>query len=216
MLLLWATLANADEPPTRATAIAGVEWAPLGRADLTWIDEARTSGVAVGEYDGVVRPNLQGYAGVWWPRWGVVGRLGVAVLQSTTWSGDVVRARHWGVVRPELGVRYGFGDRTKQRPRPWLELSGHGDIPTTADVSNGYTDSEQEMASEVAYADRLRLGGFGFALTAGADQRVVGGLSVGASAGFESHFGVIRSGDTQAVSALLAPRATLRASFEWW
>lgn len=216
MLSMLLSLALADEPPTGMTGICGVEWTPLSRGDLAWVDEDRTSGVIVGEFDGLLRPSLQGWGGVWWRHWGLVGRLGVARLQSTTWTAEDVRQRHWGVVRPEIGVRYGFGERTKSRPRPWLELSGHGDIPSSRDTSTAYDESEQDTADEDAYIDRLRLSGFGFALVGGADQRVTGGLSVGASFGFEAHFGVIRSTDSQSTSSLVAPRGGLRLSFEWW
>src|SRR5690606_31447825 len=57
--VLLAALAHAAEP------YAGVEWRPLSRADLAWVEEGRTSGAGVGELDGTVRPALQAHGGLW-------------------------------------------------------------------------------------------------------------------------------------------------------
>ena len=52
MLTLFSLAARA------ATPYAGLEWTPLGRADLTWVDSSYETGLVVGGSDGFVVPGL--------------------------------------------------------------------------------------------------------------------------------------------------------------
>lgn len=199
-----------------AVPFAGVEWVPLSRADLSWVDDGRTSGLGVGEFDGFVRPALTAYGGAWLGRrLGLSGGLGVARLQSTTWVGETYQQRHWGVVRPSIDLRVGLADRVVQRPVPWLVVGMYGDIPSSRDVSNGYSEEEQEVADQSAYEDRLRLGGLGGRLGLGIDYRVVEGVALGASYAVELHRSVLRTSDVGTVTSWLTARAALHVTFEW-
>jgi hypothetical protein len=199
-----------------ATPIAGVAWTPLSRSDLVWVDESRTSGVAVGEFDGVVRPALAAFGGAWISnRVGLVGSLGVARLQSTTWSGDTWRQRHWGVFRPEVDLRISLTGRAVGRPSPWLFLGLYGDIPSARDTSNGYSEVEQDAADEDAWAERARLGGIGGRLGAGVDYRLREGLALGATWSLGYHRGFLQTSDMSVVSSWLATEAALLLTFEW-
>jgi hypothetical protein len=198
-----------------ATPFAGLEWRPLSRADLAWVAEDRTSGDAVGEFDGVVRPALQAFGGAWLSdRVGLAGSLGVARLTTTSWTGETARQRHWGVIRPELDLRVALTKRSPH-PLPWLLLGFDGDIPSARDVSDGYTADEQAAADRDAQTERLRLGGFGGRLGAGVDARVAPGVSVGACFDLAGHFGVLRSEDASTVSSWLATGAAVLVTFDW-
>jgi hypothetical protein len=211
-MVYWLLLAVAEA----ATPLAGVRFTPFSRADLVWVDEERTSGTAVGEWDGIVRPSLSAFAGAWFgERFALTGGLGVARLTSTTWSGEVWRQRHWGVARPSIEARIGLGARRLRRPVPFVLLGVHGDIPSARDTSNGYTQAEQDAADENAYAERVRLGGLGGRLGAGVDFRVVDGLAVGASYAIEGHWGVLRSDDLSTVSSWIASETAFLLLFEW-
>jgi hypothetical protein len=211
LLAALATPANAGVTP-----LAGVEWTPLSRGDLTWVDDDRTTGVAVGELDGLVRPAMTGFGGVWiGERVGLVAGLGVARLQSTSWVGDVYVARHWGVVRPSMDLRVGILKRELRRPVPWVMLGFHGDIPSSRDVSNGYSEEEQVAADETSYEDRLRLGGLGGRVGAGVDYRLVDGVAIGALYAVEAHWGVLRTSETEVVSSWVSSHASLLLTFEW-
>ena len=103
--------------PVPVTATAGVEWTPFSRADTTWVDDGRTSGTGVGEFDGTVRPQMAAFAGVWLAqRWGLSGGIGLAQLRQSTWSDEVFLHRHWAVLRPHMDVRYSFIDRDNDAP----------------------------------------------------------------------------------------------------
>jgi hypothetical protein len=196
--------------------VFGVDWAPLSRSDLTMVEDGRTSGLGVGEFDGLVRPSLSTYGGAWFgPRVGLMGTLGIARLQSTTWTGDVYEARHWGVVRPGVDLRVGLTRRIAARPTPWVVAGVYGDIPSARDVSNGYDDDEQAAADTAAYEDRLRLGGFGARLGVGAEIRPVPYVSLGLSFVGEAHWGVIRSAEAGVLSSLVSTRTSLLVAFEW-
>src|SRR5690606_2556186 len=122
-----------------------------------WIGDDRTTGTAVGEFDGVVAPNLSAFGGAWiGERVGLVGSVGLARLTSTRWVGDVYQSRHRGVFRPELDVRFLLSPRAQGRPVPWLVAGVYGDVPSAREVSNGFTDEEQDAADEAAYIDRAR------------------------------------------------------------
>jgi hypothetical protein len=165
-----------------ATPYFGAEWRPLSRGDLAWVLEGQTTGLVVGGLDGFVRPQIVPYGGAWfWDRLGIHGSLGMARLQTTTDTDDVVSQRHWGVVELAADVRVALLKRTDPRPNPWVFVGGHVDVPSARDVSDGYTDDEQELADETATADRERLGGAGARLGVGADLRVLPYLTLGLS-----------------------------------
>lgn len=190
MMVLWAALCAAEP-------IAGVVVRPFSRADLVWVDENRTSGEGVGEFDGVVRPGIQAYFGAWTGRRiGIVGSLGVAHLSTRTFIGDTVARRAHTVVRPQIDGRYRL--RTDQ-PEVWTSASLHVDIPSAIDRSDAFTDDEQQAADDAARGTRARLGGVGGALGVGVEAQLHPLLSVGLQARLQLHRGTLR--DTTAVTA---------------
>lgn len=212
MLLLMLS-ALAGEP---VTPVFGVEWRPLSRADLVWVEEGRTSGTAVGEHDGVARPLFSGFAGFWANRYvGMVFGLGMARLTSTSKADDIYVQRHWGVLRPSLDLRFGWMERRVQRPVPWFLLGAYGDIPSARDVSNGYTEDEQAAADASAETERLRLGGFGGRLGVGVDYRILPGFMVGLQVSAGLHRSSYQGGDGRLASVWVATDAALLLSFEW-
>lgn len=200
-----------------ATPIAGLEWRPLSRADVDWVVDERTSGLGVGEFDGVVSPALTAFAGAWVsPRISLTGGLGIARLTSTTWVDEVYQQHHWGVIRPMVDVRIAMTrERRVGHPYPWLLAGTHVDIPSARDVSNAYTEEEQAAADEVAYVERVRLGGLGGRLGAGAELRVNEVITIGASWSLGGHWAVLRSSDARTTSSWISSEAALRVCFEW-
>jgi len=208
--VLLAALAHAAEP------YAGVEWRPLSRADLAWVEEGRTSGAGVGELDGTVRPALQAHGGLWLgERVALGGSVGVARLQQTARSQDVWRQKHVGVVRPALDLRLAFADAAAQRAQPWLLVGAHVDVPSARDTSNGYTEDEQQAADRAATTERERLGGFGGRLGVGAEYPVTPGLSLGASYALEWHRSFSYGDDFASVGQWLSGEASLWLIFRW-
>ena len=199
-----------------ATPVLGVEWRPLSRADLNWLEDGRSSGLSVGEFDGTVDPGLSAFGGAWWsPRIATLARLGVARLQNTTQVGDVVTQRHWGVIRPAVDLRWGLVKPAPLRPYPWLFAGIHADIPSARDTSNGYSKAEQRAADENATTERARLGGLGGRFGLGADYRPVPSVAVGLQYALTWRRGIFLSEDRQAVSSWLSGEAALVLAFEW-
>ncbi|MFT7517925.1 MAG: hypothetical protein ACI9MC_000049 [Kiritimatiellia bacterium] len=199
-----------------ATPTAGLEWAPLSRADLSWVAEGRTTGRAVGELDGTAHPALRAWAGAWLSeRFGLTGGLGVARLQSTVWVDDTWRSRHWGVLRPSIDARFSLLRRDSDLPRPLLLLGLHGDIPSARDVSNGFTEAELEQADVDAEIERARLGGFGGRVGAGADIAVHPNVALGFQWTATWHRSVLRTSEASTVSSWVAGEAALTIAFEW-
>lgn len=210
MLLLLSGLALA------ATPTAGVEWVPLSRADLVWVEDGRSTGTGVGEFDGVVAPGLRAWAGAWLSeRVGVTGSLGMARVTSTTWVEDTWRSRHRGVLRPGVDLRVSLLRRGDDRPRPLFLLGVYGDVPSARETSNGFTEEEQLLADEDALIDRTRLGGVGGRIGFGADLRVHEHISVGFLWATTVHRSVLRTSEASTVSAWVGTQAGLTLAFEW-
>lgn len=192
-----------------------MRYVPLSRADLAWVADQRTTGTGVGEFDGFVDPALTALAGAWaGDHLGVMGSLGLARLTTTQWTGASWRQRHWGVLRPAVEARWAFGERGVGRPSAWASVGLHGDVPSARDTSNSYTPSEQQSADTAAYAERLRLGGFGGRAGFGVDWRLAGGLVIGADFGVEGHWGVLRSSESSTISSWLVTQPALHVGFE--
>ncbi len=210
MLLFALTTALAAEP------VLGLEWRPLSRADLVWLEDGRSSGTGVSEHDGLLNHGLRPFAGAWLsPRWGLFGSLSVARLSTTTWVDDVWRTRSWTVVRPALDARFLFTEAGKTGPRAWALAGASGDLPAVRDRSNGFSESEAEAAASGAYLDQARLGGVGARLGVGAELEVTPGLSLGAQWTLDWHSGVLRSAEVSASARLLTTQGALLLSYGW-
>lgn len=215
VLLLFATAIAGPTP------LFGLEWRPLGRADLNWVDEGRTSGLAVAELDGAVRPALSAFFGAWMSeRTALLGSLGLARMTTTTWTDggegepDTYRSRSWGVFRPEVDLRFApWGHRTN--PTAFLIGGLYGDIPSARDVSNAYTEEEQATADETAAQDRIRLGGFGARLGFGADVDLGKGVHIGGQYTVYWQQTLLVSDDADAVSGWLASEASMILTIEF-
>lgn len=212
-MLIFASMAWAGP----AVPVAGLEWRPLGRADLAWVAEDRTSGTGVGEFDGSVRPALSAWFGLWVSdRTALVGSLGVARRTTTTWTEDpegerVYRSRHWGVIRPELGLRIAPWRWTKN-PSPFVQVGAYGDVPSARDVSNAYTEEEQEAADATAAAERARLGGLGVRAGVGVEVAVGHGVRIGGMYTLGWQQTLLVSDDADIVSSWVVAEASLLAS----
>jgi len=210
MIWLATTLALAAEP------YVAFEWRPLGRGDLMWVEEGRTTGLAVGADDGFARPQAQLAGGVWATPWlAVQGSVGVARLQRTTWVGEVYTQQHWGVFRPGLDARLRLFRPPEGLPRAWAIAGLSLDLPSVRDVSNGYTAEEQVTADEVATAHRARLAALGARAGLGVDQHLVGGLSIGAMYTLQWQRSLFVSDDPATISSLVTGEAALLLQFAW-
>lgn len=210
--MVWLALAGAHA----ATPYVGVEWRPLSRGDLTWVDEGDTTGLVVGGLDGIARPQLLAYGGAWLTdHVGAQASLGVARLQTTTWVGDVFTQRHWGVVRPGVDLRVSALERSDPRPIPWMLLGAHVDVPSARDTSNGYTGDESVAAQETATADRRRLGALGGRLGAGVDVALRPELRVGLQYALDWQRSLFADADPATISSWLSAEAALLVEIHW-
>ena len=209
ILALAMSLAQAAAP------MAGLSWTPLSRADLVWVEDGRTTGTGVGEFDGTSRASLMPWAGAWLGRTALVGTMGVAWLGTSTSSDGVVRRSHRGVLRPGLDLRYALMPRSESTPLPWLVLGAAGSIPFARDRSNAYTDEEQAQADQATLVERARLGGLGARVGAGVEVRITGGLSLGAEAAIEGYTSTLRAAESVSLNTWVGTRAAILLSFTW-
>lgn len=216
-LLLALAVPAADAAPTDdLRPYLGVAWRPLSRQDLVFVDEGRTSGVAVGEFDGSVKPNFDGFVGLWFSRHvSLQVGIGVAQVVQTSVADEVASQKSWAVVRPSLDLRLGWMEPTMKWPVPWFSVGAFGDVPVVTDTSTGYTAEEQSAADEAATNAAYRLGGVGGRVGVGVDQRVLPGVLLG----IHLNLGIVRSAyqgaDATFTSLWLATEGAIQLTFEW-
>lgn len=211
-LLLVAAMTAQAAP----TGFAGLEWRPLSRQDLVWVDEQRTSGTAVGEYDGTVKSVLSAFGGAWFNRYvGLSAGIGLAQDTRNTRSEDGKQQHVWSVVRPALDLRLGWMQRRDRFPIPWFLVGVYGDIPTVRDTSTLYTEEEQAAADAAALNDKFRLGGVGGRAGAGVDYRILPYLAIGAQFSVGLHQATYVGGDARFTTLWVATEASLLLTFEW-
>jgi len=178
----------------------GVDWVPFSRGDLEQVEEGRTSGTGVGEFDGVLVPSLRFHGGWEGDRWAVLGGLAVARSTSTTWVGTDYTQIHVGALRPSADLRYHLLRPTPTGAFPWVEGGLYGVIPSARNVSGAYTDEEQVTADEGSAVLRKTVGAVGVEIGPGFSWRFTPSLSVGASYHFILYRGQSLTQDTLSVS----------------
>lgn len=199
-----------------ATPMFGVEWRPLSRADLTWVEDAGTSGVQVGEFDGTVNPALLAYGGAWFgPRFGLTGTLGIARLGNLTTADEITTSRSWMVVRPGVDVRVGLQRRALHLPIPYAIAGIHLSIPAVGDKSEGYTKAEQEAVTDALLVETARLAGAGARGGLGVDYRLTNNVAVGLNYTVEWHRAFWQADDVAFTTSWLQGVAALTLQFEW-
>lgn len=213
---MLALLLALSAPAEAGRPFFGLEIEPLSRKDLVWVEEDRTSGTAVGEFDGAVSSVLSAFGGGWFNRHvGLQASLGVALSQSSSVAGDIVRNRTWAVLRPGLDLRLGWAEHGLRKPVPWVLVGAYGDIPISADVSNGYSEEEQAAADEAVLDERFRLGGVGGRVGFGVDYEVLQGLSLGALVSLGLHRSGYTGGDTTFTTLWLSTEASILLTYLW-
>ena len=199
-----------------AAPFVTAEFSPLSRGDLSWTAEAEGSGLLVGEFDGFVNPALKAHLGAWLnPSFGFSIHLGNAQIQTTTIADDIYYQQHWGVVRPGFDLRLSPWRTPPKLPSAWVLLGAYMDLASARDISNGYTESEQEEANGIAAGYLNRLRGQGGRLGFGVEQRLIGGRSVGLLATSIWHRNAMIAESSKTVSTWTGGDASLLLSFDW-
>ena len=172
-------------PVAQAAPVIGVEWAPLSRGDLTWLEEDQSSGTLVGEHDGWLQPALRMYGGWSQGIWTTVAGLRVARITHTQWAADggATNQSHTGALRPSVDIRRTLTTTSSPSNQLWLESGAWGVVPSARLTSATYSDAEQDDANQEAAQLRARIGGAGLRIGLGASVDVGKGLSLGARTG---------------------------------
>ena len=194
-----------------------VEYSPLSRGDIVWSAEQQTSGLLVGEFDGFVNPSLKTHLGFWaTPHVGITTSLGVARLQTTTWfEDDVFVQGHVGVIRPGFDLRYAPFSSSEPLPLFWLSMGAYIDIASSRDVSNGYTESEQELANEIATNQVEQLRGLGSRIGFGLEKQLVPGVAIGMMSTLIFHRVTAFTAAGQTTSGWSTGDTSLLLTFAW-
>jgi len=205
----------------------GVDWTPLGRSDLAWVDAGQLSGTLVAATDGMLAPPLALHLGVTTATDAVLLDLGLGRLGTTdiTYDGDgaVVSEAAQYVMGLRLGADYRRylrrrvlpGDDSAPSVSPYLQGGGYAVIPSARRADTSWTADEQTVQDSEAGGDRARIGAVGFRVGGGAEAC----FSLGACVGLRGLLVVQRSQEvgegykTVSTLATLEPALTLDLAF---
>lgn len=194
-----------------ATAVAvvptvGIEVRPIPRTPPETVSQALEAAVV---------PPLVGYGGVRVWRLTVLASLGVAQRRTVARADGIQSVQRVGLVRPALDVRFALLDRPDGVPEPYLLVGGQITVPVVSDVSDGYTDDEQEAADLAAAEERRRLGRFGGRVGAGAVMPVWQGLGLGGQVALDWSRSYALGDQPGTVTGLLSTDVSVLLQFEW-
>jgi hypothetical protein len=195
-------LAGIGEP------VLGIDFAPLSRADLVWVDENRTSGTGVGEWDGLLRGSLRPWGGWRGEHWDALGSVGVAAISTTTRTEGTSRLQVLGGLR--LGVDFQRHIAATSLD-PWAGVGAYGVIPLALDSSDSFSEAEAENAAAETAVDRARIGGFGARFGGGVGIPVGEALTLGAASHLVWHGAVSFTDAGSNFSTLTWMETVLRA-----
>jgi hypothetical protein len=197
-----------------ADPVLGVDWVPFGRADLVWVDEGRSSGTGVGEFDGLLRPALTFYGGLDLGQNVLILGLGVALERTTTWTAESRSTVSAGGIRPSVDIQRLWGPQ-QDRVHPWFGGGFYGIWPVARDVSTANSQEQADAASDNATSTRFRIAGAGLRAGLGADFDIADGFQLGFRAHLVGHNGWRYTVDEFSWSTLVYGEAAVRVQV-WW
>lgn len=210
MLLALLNLTHAAEP------FVGVDYAPMGRADLLWADSDQPTGTFVGELDGLISPPLSAYAGIFrGDHWAWTLGLSMARTRTVTWTLDDRRVQTNTGIRPALDLNRYLIDREVGSPTAWVGGGLYGVIPIARDQNDAYGDEEQQAANEGAREIMARIGGVGARAGVGAEYLLLDGLTVGLRTHLSGYRSQRYTEDALLVSTLVSVDAAVRVQIEF-
>jgi len=211
MTLLLAGLAH-------ASWLLGAAWAPVGTGALAWDDANRWSDTLSGEFDGLLRPPLAAHAGWIGGKDAVTGGLALVRFTDSTFSSN---GGYVGVGGTRLAVDY--------RRYVWRRDPGavgfygtagvYGILANARDVSDAYSEEEQNAADETSASLRSRIGGVGGQAGVGAadlfaDRAGRPAVALGVRGAARLYRGQAATEDGYAVSTVILPEAALVVDFQ--
>jgi len=201
-------------PPALAGGYLGVDYAPLGRADLVVAEEGQTSGTGLGEFDGLLQPPLTAWGGLLNGRRAWLLGLSVASERTSSYIGTESARSVRGAVRPSVDHRTYLRDRELHTPLPWIQVGLYGVIPWGWETSESYTTEEQAAMDTQAAIDRSRIGGAGLRMGGGVELGFQGGLFIGARSLLVIHQGRESDEDGITISTQLRTDVALTAGLQ--
>ena len=201
---------------THATPFFGVDYVPMGRADLLWADSEQPTGTFVGEFDGLVNPPLSAYAGVFrGDHWAWTFGLTAARTRTVNWQLEDRRVVTATGIRPSVDLSRYLVEREIGKPTAWVGGGLYGVIPIARDRNDAYGDEEQHAANEGSREVMARIGGVGGRVGVGAEYLLVEGLTVGLRTHLWGYRGQRFTEDALLVSTLVSVDAGLRVQVEF-
>jgi hypothetical protein len=137
----------------------------------------------------------------------LLGSLAVARLTSTTWLADGRDQTHAGALWLGLGYRRYLGPPAERPIQAFAETGLYGVIPSARQLSDSFTEAEQNDADEAAAYTRKSLGALGGWIGPGFGWWVHDQVMVGARYHVILHRGQVLTEDALSVSTALYSEA---------
>ncbi len=155
-------------PQANGGPIMGLEWTALPE------NPTLQSTLDVGEFDGILRPNLTPYIGWRHNKHQLLGGFGIALFSNSLNDTQT----QLGNLRFSADYRYSLGTGEKKQSA-WLGLGGHQLVPLLKDENPEYSDSEKEVADAQLSERRAQLAGTGFRFGGGVDVPISPAVTIG-------------------------------------
>jgi hypothetical protein len=217
--LMLAAVAAPSVQSSTTRGFVGIDWLPLGPAELAWIDQGRLSGTGAAETDGNLQATLRLHGGPTWGRHAALFGLSTWRETTTVWGSnpedgsDLITTVRRGAVRPSATYRWWASHLATDRPLPFVDVGVYGVIPTVKYSSESWNGAEQDEWDRIQGDDRTRIAGFGLSAGGGVEVRWDNGLSLGARQSFVAHRGQDVSDDQSRISVLLQTETALTLGF---
>jgi len=191
-----------------ATPLFGVDYMPMGRADLVWTQSDQPTGTFVGEFDGLLNPPLTAYGGLQREQYTWLLGLTAARTSTTNWTAESRRRVTVTGIRPTLDVQRYLLD--KEGPTFWVGGGLYGVLPIARDVNEAYGEEEQEAAREGSRELMARVGGVGARVGCGAEVAISEQLTLGLRTHIWGFRGQRFTEDALLISTLISADAGVR------
>ena len=177
---LLCALSSAEAGP-----LLGLEWA------LSPENAALQSTLDVGEFDGLVRPNVAPYLGWKHNNHQILGGLGIALFTTS------INETKTQLGNLRLSVDYRSTLPSKEdRPTAWAGIGGYQLIPLLKDENPDYSDSEKSVSEVQLSERRAQLSGTGFRIGVGVDFALTPVVSIGIQHHLVIHLNSLLEEDT--------------------
>lgn len=160
----------------------GLDYTPFGRGDLAWSQTTASSDLAFAENEGLIRPNLQPWAGYYSKKNPHSHQIEFNVLShrvASYYAEDQKTVQRFQVIRTGYAFRRHFPQKNSP-VNPYARISAHHNFAQVINTSTAYTKKEAKDIDLASKELATQIGGSGLSLGGGLRYPIQPSLYIGA------------------------------------